>query len=255
MMGSSHALSGAAAWTAATAVAPGAFGIVPLDPASVTAGAVVCAGAALLPDADHPSATIAHSIPVAGSAVAGAVGAATGGHRHGMHSLLAVAVVAACSWWLGTLWWQPTPELPRFSIGGTLAAVALTAFGTKVLRITRTWFNAWLVGLVAALALAWVMPEANGWLPLCVTLGYAIHLLGDMLTTGGVPLLWPFRVNPPKAVANAPLASRLWQRNGYFAVPVLGNTGSGVEAIVGFALGAYVFIILGTMWVQESALA
>lgn len=82
MMGSAHAISGAAVWVAVTATTVPAFGLYELDPAGVTLGAAVAAGAALLPDADHHNATIAHSIPVAGKIAAGAAGAISGGHRH-----------------------------------------------------------------------------------------------------------------------------------------------------------------------------
>jgi hypothetical protein len=56
MMGHSHAVSGTTVWLA------GAAGLAaagwPESPWHVVAGTVVCAGAALLPDLDHPSATI-----------------------------------------------------------------------------------------------------------------------------------------------------------------------------------------------------
>ena len=67
MMGVTHATSGAAAWIAITSTLPlVSSGAYPLDPVGVLAGTAVCAGAALLPDADHHSATIAHSVPIVG---------------------------------------------------------------------------------------------------------------------------------------------------------------------------------------------
>src|SRR3954465_4194048 len=93
-MGFTHATSGTAAWFAVTAALP-AFGtgIAPLEPAGALAAAMVWAGAARLPDADHRSAAIAHSVPVLGPLVTDAIGDASGGHRHGAHTLLAAALV------------------------------------------------------------------------------------------------------------------------------------------------------------------
>ena len=94
VMGVNHATSGAAVWFAATAALP-SFGThaYPLAAAGVLSGALVCAGAALLPDADHHSGTIAHSVPVVGKLVARSIEDASGGHRHGFHTILAGALV------------------------------------------------------------------------------------------------------------------------------------------------------------------
>lgn len=250
MMGTSHAISGAAAWVAITATVPSALGVVPLDTAAVTAGAVIAAGAALLPDADHHNATIAHSVPVAGRMVASAVGAASGGHRQGMHSILAVIGCLLLSWAMGTVTYDTGWELmPVVNVGAMAATLFLTTFASKVLRMARSWGKAWLFGAVTAILLSMLMPESALWLPLCVTLGYAVHLLGDMLTIGGVPLLWPLKPKPPK-IMQAPLLSKVWQRNGFFAVPVLGTTGSPLETLLSLAMGAYLAGTLGWTWMD-----
>src|SRR5216110_3517736 len=59
-MGKSHFVSGAAAWLAGCVAAPlvGAHA----HPVPVLAGAVACAGSALLPDIDHPSSLAARSL-------------------------------------------------------------------------------------------------------------------------------------------------------------------------------------------------
>lgn len=69
--------------------------------------------------------------------------------------------------------------------------------------------------------------------------GVVVHLLGDMLTVGGVPLLWPWIPKPPKSVQATPVLSRIWLRNGYVALPVLGKTGSVAEWVLCAALTAY----------------
>ena len=102
-MGINHATSGAAVWFAATATLPSlSTDLYPLAPMGVLAGALVCAGAALLPDADHHSGTIAHSVPVVG-APRGPHPSRTssGGHRHGFHTLFAAAIVTVLAVLLG----------------------------------------------------------------------------------------------------------------------------------------------------------
>lgn len=240
-MGTGHAASGMAVWLALTSPAPVGFGVLDLELPAVISGAVICAGAALLPDADHPNATIAHSVPGLGSVAAGAVGAASGGHRHGMHSLLAIVGCWLLFWWMGTVTvqtgWSVVPEL---SVGGIVAGVALTTFAYKVLRIAKSWIRAWLMGMVSGLILAAFLPGADLWLPLCVTIGYGVHLAGDLLTVQGVPLLWPLPIKPPKALHSVPVVNRIWMKNGYFALPVLGTAGSMRETVLLFAMTLYI---------------
>lgn len=108
-MGRSHALSGAAVWLG------GCAGLVMEHAArpgwvTVLGGAVVCAGAALLPDIDHPNSRITH----AGGAVTEALCwvVRRGGHRGPTHYLssgvLAGAVAGGLAallspvlWWIG----------------------------------------------------------------------------------------------------------------------------------------------------------
>ena len=57
MLGVSHAMSGAAAGLAVAGYAPLAVGVTP-SAGTVVTFAAVCAGAALLPDLDHPSSVV-----------------------------------------------------------------------------------------------------------------------------------------------------------------------------------------------------
>ncbi|MDX6739172.1 metal-dependent hydrolase [Actinocorallia sp. A-T 12471] len=88
MMGRTHALSGAALFTA---------GAIPLDlpPDQILVGAVACAGAAVLPDIDHHGSHIARCFGPITRAFAWFVGKVAGGHRNGTHSALGVGLVAA----------------------------------------------------------------------------------------------------------------------------------------------------------------
>ncbi|NKX50691.1 metal-dependent hydrolase, partial [Arthrobacter deserti] len=113
MMGAHHAIPGAAAWVALTtqyrieldwisvpagfgeqAVTVGA-GLLDVGPLGVLTGALVSAGAALVPDADHHNATIAHSLPPVSRVVCAGIGSVAGGHRRGTHSVAGIAAFVA----------------------------------------------------------------------------------------------------------------------------------------------------------------
>lgn len=251
MMGAHHALSGAAAWVAVTSTATQlpALGWYPLDPPGIVIGAVVCAGAALLPDADHHDATIAHSLPVVGAAATAVVGVASGGHRNGTHSgvsavlVVTLAMFLAASGWLGGGWGTPA------NIAAGAAAAAMLAFSLKVLTIVPNWVFAWAAGLAIAAAISWFAPEQWAWLPMCVAVGWVVHLAGDFLTVGGLPLLWPFNPGAPRSLRRIPLLRELWSRGGYFALPVLGTTGSWREWLLMVPTGLYALAGVGlALW-------
>lgn len=242
MLGVHHAGTGAAAWVAVTATSPlvPALGIAPMPPEAVALGGLVAAGAALLPDADHPSATIAYSIPGAGKLVTSAVGAASGGHRHGTHSGISAVLVFVLAWWLTAVSGLVNDSyLSTYVVASGIAAMALLAFATKVLRIVRSWAMAWLIGAIIAAFVTLVLPAQWAWLPWAVAIGWVVHMAGDFLTTGGLPLLWPLKVKPPKAWAKTPLLGNIWTAGGYFALPVLGNTGSWREMFLAVPLTLY----------------
>lgn len=242
MMGTNHAASGAAVWVAVTATSIPATGLYELDPATVLLGVGIAAGAALLPDADHHNATIAHSVPVVGRVAAGAVGALSGGHRKGMHSLLAVAAVITGMIYLSKLSWTPDGWAMSIHLGAAIAAGACVTFAVKVLKLVRSWPLAWLVGIITGTFVGFLSPEQTYWLPWCIGIGYLTHIAGDMLTSGGVPLLWPIPTKPPKTVRNIPILNRVWLPHGAFAVPILGDTGSWREQ------GTFIVFLGYTVW-------
>lgn len=251
MMGTHHAASGAAAWVALTS-APGwfpALGLHQLDPVGIAVGAIVCAGAALLPDADHHNATIAHAVPGVGAAATAVVSVASGGHRNGTHSGLSAVVVLALAWfvgqggWLGAAWGEPA-NLAAGAAGG-----ALLAFAVKVLGLVRNWALAWMLGLAAGAVVSWLAPTQWAWLPLCIAVGWIVHLAGDFLTVGGLPLLCPVNPRAPRAFRRLPLLRELWSSGGYFALPVLGTTGSWREWLVMVPLSMYAVIgVAAALW-------
>jgi len=72
---------------------------------------------------------------------------------------------------------------------------------------------------VSSLTVLWE-PLGGWWLPLAITLGWATHIAGDMLTEHGVGILWPY------------------SRRRYRLASI--NTGGGVETLV--------FLILNGLW-------
>lgn len=181
MMGRTHALSGALAMLAAApavhAIAPG---LAPAGPVELAAATVACAGAALLPDLDHPSSTVARSLGWPTVLLARAVAWAARGHRQATHSvpfvLLAAGLLGAAGdaggWWA----WVPVVLLVGLAADGvgissTPAAVVVTAV---------------VVGVGA-----WAGVEFGAWLGLAAGVGTAAHIAGDCLTVQGCPLWWP----------------------------------------------------------------
>jgi membrane-bound metal-dependent hydrolase YbcI (DUF457 family) len=220
------------------------MGWTPVDPIGVITGAAVCAGAALLPDADHPSSTVAAGLP-GGRIIAGTIGGLTGGHRKGMHSLVAVLAVMLAAIALSLVTWTPTGWDAPLAVGPAIAAAVCIAVGTKCVRLVTSWALSWLIGIASAAAMMWFFPDQFGWLPACIGVGYLAHLVGDTLTTGGVPWLWPVMARRPRALRHLPIVPHLWPRRGAFALPVLGNAGSRREWAFSLALGAFALWVLG----------
>jgi len=201
-------------------------------------GAVVCAGAALAPDADHHDATIAHSLPPVSEWVCDVVGRVAGGHRNGTHSVLGIAVLTAIAWGAGQVTVSAGP-LGELALGAGILSVLLVAFAARALGLARRRPDAWALALGLAGFITVAAPTEWDWLPVAVALGATVHVAGDMLTGSGVPLLWPWEPRPPRWWRSAPLLNGLWTRGGNFALPLLGTTGSWRERLLVTPLTAY----------------
>jgi membrane-bound metal-dependent hydrolase YbcI (DUF457 family) len=177
-MGKTHALSGVTAWLAAVPVIDQ---VVALGWREVAAGAVITAGAAMLPDLDHPSSSIARSWGPITRLLSRLVARVSGGHRHATHSLLFALLCGGLAWWAGLAggWWVLTPVF----------LVASLAIGT-LYRSKGPRNEALAAGLALAVHLGEVRTD---WLGLAIGLGCLAHVLGDMLTPERCPLLWPSR--------------------------------------------------------------
>lgn len=185
MMGITHGVSGATIWVASTT-------ILDLPPDQVLLGGVLTMGASILPDIDHPNSTVSRSLGKLSQGFAWLVSNIAGGHRNGTHSIIGVLIllgIALLTTYTGFGWiW-----------------VWLMLLSTLVLVGKERGL---LIGVVSGiLTLVWYQIEDPGMLPVvCLILGTIIHILGDMITHGGCPLLYPdkkryawglFRTNSP----------------------------------------------------------
>lgn len=186
-MGRTHALSGAAVWLAGAPPAAELLGQ-PLSTAETLAGGLLCSGAALLPDLDSTSSSAARSLPPASWAAAKLLGTIAGGHRHATHSLAFVVVVFAG---LTAVLATPAAAPVTIVVSWLCVGLALRALGPAPLR-GASLADLSVAGVAAGLvALGRHTIDSTGWWPAAVAAGCAVHIAGDLLTSGGVPLLWP----------------------------------------------------------------
>ena len=240
MMGPSHALSGAAVWLAGC-WALDHFAGYGQSPLAVAVGTAVCAGGALLPDLDLSGRVTANR------------GGATVARTFGVFSLFVAEVVEKIS--LGVyhatrLRKDPDRQNGHRTLTHTLPFTALVGWGTTaactrlgkwaVIGILffmiglalRGLFEAWaeragwvvvtLVSAAAAYGTYLALPGDRGYpmLGLAVGVGCFVHLMGDIITSAGVPLLWP-----------VPSRGRMWRM---VAVPrsLALRVGGTVEVVV-----------------------
>ncbi|GAA1490982.1 metal-dependent hydrolase [Brachybacterium sacelli] len=246
MMGGHHAISGTAAWLALAGSAQVAgrstgIGVLDLTATEVLAGAVVTTGAALLPDIDHPGATISRSAGGASKLLTSAVGSVAG-HRGATHTLLAVAAFTLLAALVARLDWRwQAPVLGEVQMGAVLVVAVMCAFATRALKVVTGALLPWVIGLASGVVVAAFAPETTMWLPASIALGVLVHLAGDFMTTDGIPFpTWPLVVRP-KRTRNA---SSLWHPDGNVALPILGNAGSTREWVLCSAMSLYVGVAI-----------
>lgn len=216
MLGSSHAMSGATVWIGAWSWATvGGLAHPHLD--VLTVGTLVCAGAALAPDLDHPKSRLARAGgPITGAiawvvAVAGrTVHASTkldadradeDGHRTITHTLvfalfagaLVAAVTSIFDGWPGRL----LTAVLVFASTRLGAAAIRGGFGGRQKRIRHggiRWRKTTLLAIACAVLAYTVVPADVWWLGLAVGVGCVTHCAGDVVTASGCPVLWPIPI-------------------------------------------------------------
>jgi len=203
VLGVSHATSGAALGLAVAGFAPRLAEVEPRA-GSVLTFAAVCAGAALLPDLDHPSSAATRRFSVASWLACHAVrplsrtvyrltrgkrDTGSGAHRGLTHTavgalLLGIAINLASARW-------GTPVL----VGTLFVCLALA---TKGLDRLVPGPPSLVIAAGLTVAVERLLPGGTegtaGWLGTAVTLGMLVHSAGDAVTDSGAPLLWPIPI-------------------------------------------------------------
>ena len=224
-MGPTHALSGLAVLLALVAFVP-AFsewaGFTSL--AIVALAALVVAGASLLPDLDNSASSAKSAFGLFGDALSflfihSSIFMQTvfstrkddktpNPHRGFWHTIPAALLLG-----LGTLGLTLIPGKISIPVYGEVSISWLVAliicvlsthlafaglFGKFVKKIKKDAgvvgeFAALGVALVSAAVIFWFIPHEGSfwWLAVAVTVGVIVHILGDFMTTAGVPILFP----------------------------------------------------------------
>lgn len=185
-MGRTHALSGAAAWLVLVPI-PGATTGMATDPPRSPHRPRVAAGAAMLPDLDHPQSTAGRALGPITHLLAVAMAALAGGHRQATHSLLGVVAVAIT---LASIMATPLASATATGVIGLYIGLALRSIGPAEMRDARIDLTL----IVTTVAVVWwLQPRIaiDGWLPAAVGVGWLLHIVGDACTDQGVPWLWP----------------------------------------------------------------
>lgn len=168
----------------------------------VVAFGAVTAGYGLLPDLDHPQATLARVLGPVTKAIARVVATVSGGHRKGTHAIwAAVLAVLGATWTVSQDWWWAESVL--IFVGLFLVAMILR-LGPKPRTGPAELSYALVAAAGTAATMHFVPSGSDGlwWLPWCVGIGVIGHILGDILTTEGVPVLYPVL---PKLVVRFPV--------------------------------------------------
>ncbi|HET9170113.1 MAG TPA: metal-dependent hydrolase [Actinospica sp.] len=229
MLGHSHSTSGALAWGAAAAAAPVTWWTTALSHqhltvADIVLGTFTTAGAALLPDLDHPDGTIAHFLGPISHQFCRLVEKVSGGHRHATHSFFFVALVTVGTW-AGAHYWGRWFVLAMMYILFSLAVRALHLCPSG--KGIGSWGVVVMVSAAGTAASYEFLPANPVWLPVSVGLGALIHLTGDCLTKEGCPLFWPVPTR--------------------FEIPIIRRTGNKFETAFltpVMAVGAFVLVFM-----------
>ncbi|MFV2011275.1 MULTISPECIES: metal-dependent hydrolase [unclassified Micromonospora] len=260
MMGPSHALSGAAVWLAGS-WALDQFAGYEQSPLMIAVGTAVCAGGALFPDLDlsgkvtrnQGGATVARTFGVVSLFVAEVIEKISlgvyyatklskdpnrkNGHRTLTHTIPFTVLVG----------WGTTALCTAY---GKWAVIAILFFmiGLALRGLFDEWAKraGWVIVTLLSLGAAYFtylhLPGDRGYpmLGLAMGVGCFVHILGDLITRAGVPILWPI-----------PVSRRMWRMFGppdrysiragsKFEVVVLRGVFSVVSvlAIIGLAIPA-----------------
>ncbi|WP_414715136.1 metal-dependent hydrolase [Stackebrandtia sp.] len=214
MMGPTHAVSGTAAWLAASAVAETAFDY-HQSSAAIAVGAIACTGAALLPDLDTSGAvlknkggaTVARTFGVVSLFVAECVekfslgvykvtrskkdGKRHNGHRTFTHTWIFAALLGTGTGFLAGHFGKPAVISILFILTGLAIRGLMNDWAKK-----QGWWIVTLLSLGCAFGLYQLLPPGKSYVTIgaAVGIGCVVHTFGDMITRAGCPVLWPLPI-------------------------------------------------------------
>lgn len=195
-MGRTHTLTGLAA---------GAITL-PLLPEGISAPeqaawVFVVGGMALLPDLDHPQATVARMWGPLTQTAAHAVETVARGHRQGTHDLLVAAPVFGLLFAASLLWLPAALVTTALAVGLALRALAVALPGDEA--VEHPLVNA----AASAAGAGWLVTTYGvpSWLPYAVALGVLTHIAGDAITEGGIPVPLSWLTVQPRRLPGGPL--------------------------------------------------
>ena len=223
-MGRNHAVSTAAGWAALGPTIP-LVGLEPAaDPLLYAASIVLAGGAGVIPDLDHPDARPAAAFGLVSRLVSRLTAKAAGGHRKLTHSVPFALGLGGAVWAAGLLsfgnWISGVLVWGMAVFSGSLLGPSLGFRPSPVLLMAGGAAAGWAVAAIdvpLTAGIRWALPFVIG-------AGCLLHILGDWLTKGGVPLLLPF-------------SKKRWAAG-------LFRTGSGAETAVGLLSGAALALAL-----------
>ena len=253
--GPTHAISGLAAWAAVTAFA-GTHAIGQLSPKTWVVGATLASGAALLPDIDHPKATVANTFGGISRGASAAISGFSGflyrltrtkrdsdreGTHRGFTHTLVFAVLAGLI----------TTAIVQTSNGTALGILMFFFAGLAVRGIMHTWSSSKDAILIAAASLlltaacwAWSgdQPTNAAAFGVAVMIGCVAHFIGDAITEHGCPMLWPLPIAGRTWYAVAPPKSMRMSTGGKFEMAIVGPgltlVATALSAVVLYRIGA-----------------
>jgi len=225
MLGRDHILLAGAAGIGLTPILDHPIVNTPVELALV---AIVVAGFGILPDIDEPNSTVANKLgsttgrrsilaPIT-RGISHVVRFVGGGHRMFTHSILFALITAVGIYELDLHWGDWTSAVTFFLASG-LTLKTLLPLGLGKSRIIGP-----AVALIGGYWL-WLHPVAPELLALAAGGGVILHMVGDTLTSHGVPWLFPWRKS--------------------FAIPLVGHTASTRETILGACLS---MVFLALLW-------
>ena len=176
MMGKSHATIGL---VAGAVIGIAVFG---LSSSTWLVSSVAVCGSSIFPDIDEPGSSVSSEFGIISQVFSAVVNKVEGGHRKLTHSLLGLGIV--------------TFILVTLTSGRDASAVIFGLLAASAWRIVFPWWTGLrrlfiLVGAGSGYFFYGTLPMSGLWLVTLLCIGWLVHMAGDFLTHGGIPLLYP----------------------------------------------------------------